>query len=40
MKCNSDLYENNHSFVAEYGKAMIDFVNIEKSQNIIKTLYK
>lgn len=35
MKWNSDLYEDKHSFVAEYGKYMIDFVNIDKGQKIL-----
>lgn len=35
MKWNSSLYDNKHSFVAEYGKAMIDFVNVEEGQKIL-----
>ncbi len=35
MKWNSNLYDNKHSFVAEYGKAMIDFVNTQKGQKIL-----
>ncbi|MBV7273732.1 class I SAM-dependent methyltransferase [Clostridiaceae bacterium UIB06] len=35
MKWNSDLYDNKHSFVAEYGKSLIEFVNVEKNQKIL-----
>jgi len=35
MKWNSNLYDNKHSFVAEYGKAMIDFVNTQTGQKIL-----
>jgi trans-aconitate methyltransferase len=35
MKWNSNLYDNKHSFVAEYGKVMIDFVNVKKGQKIL-----
>lgn len=35
MKWNSDLYDNKHSFVAEYGKSMIDLVNVRKNQKIL-----
>lgn len=32
MKWNSNLYDHKHSFVAEYGKSMINFVNVGKDQ--------
>ncbi|MFT8352117.1 class I SAM-dependent methyltransferase [Clostridium saccharoperbutylacetonicum] len=35
MKWNSNLYDNKHSFVAEYGKSMIDLVNVRKDQKIL-----
>ncbi|WPC43852.1 class I SAM-dependent methyltransferase [Clostridium sp. JS66] len=35
MKWNSNLYDNKHSFVAEYGKSMIDLVNVGKDQKIL-----
>lgn len=35
MKWNSELYQDKHSFVAEYGKSMISFVNVSKDQNIL-----
>ncbi|MEA4846402.1 MAG: class I SAM-dependent methyltransferase [Clostridiaceae bacterium] len=35
MKWDSDLYNNKHSYVAEYGKSMIDLVNIEKDRKIL-----
>lgn len=35
MKWNSDLYDNKHSFVAECGKAMINFVNVSENQKIL-----
>jgi trans-aconitate methyltransferase len=35
MKWNSKLYDNKHSFVAEYGKSMIDLVNVEEDQKIL-----
>lgn len=35
MKWNSTLYDNKHSYVAEYGKSMIDLINVEKNQKIL-----
>lgn len=35
MKWDSVLYDNKHSFVAEYGKNMIELVNMEKGQKIL-----
>ncbi|OBR96805.1 trans-aconitate 2-methyltransferase [Clostridium ragsdalei P11] len=35
MEWNSTLYDNKHSFVAEYGKSMINFVNVGKEQKIL-----
>ncbi|WP_246615436.1 hypothetical protein [Clostridium thailandense] len=35
MKWNSDLYDNKHSFVSKFGKAMINFVNVSENQKIL-----
>lgn len=35
MKWNSSLYDDKHSFVSEYGKKIIGFVNIEREQKIL-----
>jgi len=35
MKWNSNLYDNKHSFVAEYGKNMLNLVNMRKDQKIL-----
>ncbi len=34
MKWNADLYQNSHSFVVEYGKALLAYVNTAKGQKI------
>ena len=35
MKWNSKLYNNNHDFVAEYGKGLLEFVPEDKTQKIL-----
>ena len=35
MKWNADSYQNNHSFVAEYGKDLLSYVNKNKGQVIL-----
>ena len=35
MKWDSNAYDDKHSFVAEYGKAMLDLVNRAKGQRIL-----
>lgn len=35
MKWDSKLYDNKHSFVAEYGKGLLEFVPVDKEQRIL-----
>lgn len=35
MKWDSKLYDNKHSFVAEYGKGLLEFVPVDKQQRIL-----
>jgi trans-aconitate methyltransferase len=35
MKWNSKFYDNNHNFVAEYGKGLLEFVPEDKTQRIL-----
>ncbi|MDF2872687.1 MAG: trans-aconitate 2-methyltransferase [Anaerocolumna sp.] len=35
MKWDSGLYDNKHNFVAEYGKGLLEFVPVDKSQSIL-----
>ena len=35
MKWDSKLYDNKHSFVAEYGKGLLEFVPVDKKQRIL-----
>lgn len=35
MKWNSILYDNKHDFVAEYGKALLEYIPHKPGQNIL-----